>query len=117
MFHNHESYKNYGARGITVCEQWRDKKLGYANFKEWSELNGYKDDLSIDRINNEKGYSPENCRWVTFIEQCNNKRNNRKINYNGREYTCAELARKLAVSYKKIYKKIKEQNYVTGNEN
>lgn len=70
---NHDSYKYYGGRGIKVCDEWLDKD-GLLKFYEWSVANGYKEDLSIDRIDNYKGYSPQNCRWVTSLEQAHNKR-------------------------------------------
>lgn len=65
-----EWYPLYGGRGITVCDEW----LVFENFHEWAMSNGYSDDLSIDRINNDKGYSPDNCRWATQHEQSMNKR-------------------------------------------
>jgi AraC-like DNA-binding protein len=60
--------------------------------------NGYADDLTLDRIDTDKGYSPDNCRWATMQEQQNNRRNNRIVSYNGAEYTLSELARKLGIS-------------------
>lgn len=76
------SYINYGAVGITMCDEWKNS---YNEFKTWAENNGYKEDimpngrnrLTLDRIDNSKGYYPSNCRWVTQKEQQNNKRNNR----------------------------------------
>lgn len=72
---HHNSYHNYGGRGITVCEQWRD----FAKFREWAIANGYDENAprgacTIDRIDNDKGYSPDNCRWVDMKTQCSNKR-------------------------------------------
>lgn len=86
----HKSFPAYGARGITVCEEWRNDRL---KFIEWSLSNGYKKGLSIDRINNDKGYSPENCRWTDRRTQQNNTRKNLLIKANGETHTLSEWAR------------------------
>ena len=65
-------YKNYGGRGIKICEEWRNS---FKSFLEWSIENGYNENLSIDRVNVNGNYEPNNCRWATFKEQANNKRN------------------------------------------
>ena len=67
----HISYKNYGGRGIKVCGQWLES---YIEFKTWAENNGYKDNLQVDRRNNDKGYEPSNCRWITRTENMRNSR-------------------------------------------
>lgn len=90
---NDPHYKNYGGRGITVCEEWKS----FRNFLEWVEASGYEDGLTIDRIDNDKGYCPENCRWVTRTEQQRNKRNNVLIEYKGEKKCLSEWARQLGV--------------------
>ena len=67
-----KGYRLYGARGVTVCSKWRT----FVPFSEWALSNGYTDNLTIDRIDNSLGYSPENCRWVTNKDQQRNKTNN-----------------------------------------
>lgn len=83
-------FKDYGGRGITVCDEWRDD---FAKFRDWAMANGYREGLSIDRIDNDKGYSPDNCRWTTREEQGNNKRSNRTFLVNGEKRTLAQLCR------------------------
>ena len=68
---SYHAFKHYGGRGITVCGEWLND---FQAFYEWSMANGYKENLTIDRIDNDKGYSPSNCRWVTMKEQNKNKR-------------------------------------------
>lgn len=82
-------FKDYGGRGITVCEEWRND---FIPFRDWSFSNGYAEGLSLDRIDNDGPYSPENCRWVSMKEQCNNRRNNHFLNYNGETHTLASWA-------------------------
>lgn len=93
--HNSISYPNYGAKGITVCEEWKNFKT----FMDWALANGYNDKLTIDRIDYNKGYTADNCRWITMMEQSNNRSNNHYITYNGETLTMAQWARKLNISY------------------
>lgn len=95
---NNYEYIHYGARGITVCDEWLGDN-GFVNFTDWAFKNGYNDTLTLDRKDNSKGYSPENCRWVDKFVQANNKRNNRFIKINGEIGTVANMARKYDVDY------------------
>jgi hypothetical protein len=72
-FVEYEAYERYAGRGITVCDEWH---RNYGAFLVWAIDNGYRNDLTIDRRDNELGYSPDNCRWATVIEQHRNYRNN-----------------------------------------
>lgn len=82
-----EQYRRYGGRGIKVCDEWHKD---FMKFYNWSMENGYSDKLSIDRINNDKGYCPENCRWTTMKIQANNTSRNTRVKYNGETHTIAE---------------------------
>ena len=87
--HTH-GYKNYGGRGIKVCDEWLHN---FKNFYDWAINNGYSDDLTIERIDTNGDYEPSNCKWITNLEQQNNKRNNRFIEYKGEKHTIAEWSR------------------------
>lgn len=90
---HHPFYRNYGGRGIKVCDEWND----FRAFREWAFAHGYSDKLQIDRINNNGNYEPSNCRWVTGKENANNKRTNRIIVYRGKTYTLSQLAEKIGM--------------------
>lgn len=96
---NRKEYKNYGAKGIRVCAEW-DK---YPIFREWAMANGYTDDLTIDRIDPRKDYSPQNCRWASKKEQENNRSNNIFITINGETKTISQWAEKYCINRQKIY--------------
>lgn len=85
---NNYSYANYGGRGIAVCDEWQD----YQSFLDWSLANGYGENLSIDRIDNNGNYCPENCRWATRREQNCNTRQNHYLTYNGVTQTISQWA-------------------------
>ena len=87
---NNIKYKDYGERGIKVCNEWLENPY---NFYKWAIENGHKDNLTIDRINNYGDYEPSNCRWVDNYTQANNKRNNFNITYNGITKTIHEWSR------------------------
>ena len=88
---NNKAWKNYGGRGITICDEWIGK-YGFDKFYEWSIQNGYTDELTIDRVDVNGNYCPENCRWVTRKTQQNNTRANVVISYNNEKHTLTEWA-------------------------
>lgn len=87
-------FKNYGARGIRVCKRW----LKFENFYE-DMGDPPTSKHSLDRIDNNKGYNKKNCRWATPREQCNNKRNNKFIEHNGRKLTLSQWGRELGINW------------------
>lgn len=91
--------KNYKDRGIVVCDEWRNKENGFENFVKWSMKNGYSEDMTIDRINVNGNYEPNNCRWTDTITQANNKRNNKYVVVNGEKGTVGNLSRKYNIGY------------------
>ena len=86
---NSSKYKDYGARGINICNEWDC----FENFYSWAIKNGYKDNLTIDRIDVNGNYEPSNCRWTDSITQCNNTRTNRMFDINGEKKTLAQISR------------------------
>ena len=113
-------YKYYGGRGITVCPEWADKYNGFVNFRDWSLSNGYQEGLTIDRINNNVNYNPNNCQWITQKE--NNRKKSQviltqeKANeirelHNTGGYSQKELAKKFNVSCKTISSIIKNRKW------
>ena len=102
---NDTSYKDYGGRGITICEEWMGKN-GFKNFMEWAVKNGYKEGLTIDRINNEGNYSPENCRWTDVKTQARNRRTNLMLKYNGITKPCVEWAETFGIKPTTLYERI-----------
>ncbi|MGF0064288.1 hypothetical protein ACQRCQ_03305 [Lachnospiraceae bacterium SGI.085] len=83
-------YKNYGGRGITVCDEWISS---YESFRDWALANGYTDELTLDRKDSNGNYNPSNCRFASYIDQENNRRNCHYIEMNGVKLTVAQWAR------------------------
>lgn len=96
---NNCCYKRYGKRGISMCKDWQND---YTLFKNWSLENGYTDNLTIDRIDNNGNYEPSNCRWVDMKEQANNTSKTIKIEYKGKHYSAKQIASLFNVNYKKF---------------
>lgn len=101
---NPEINKNYYARGIRMCEEWKD----YTLFKEWALNNGYEDSLTIDRIDNDGDYSPKNCRWTTKTEQARNRRSSHPITINGETKLLTDWAKEAGIAYSTIILRLKK---------
>lgn len=101
-------FEHYGGRGIKVCNEWHDD---FMNFYNWAMENGYNDDLSIDRIDANGNYEPNNCRWISNKEQQNNKIKNRLIEYNGITRTVAEWANILGIGWTTLRARLESPNY------
>lgn len=100
---NDKKFPRYGGRGITVCDEWRND---FQVFYDWAISHGYKEGLTIDRINNDGNYCPENCRWVGLNEQANNKSTNQFLTYNGETKTIAEWSRERGIRYETLRQRI-----------
>lgn len=103
-YESNAQYKDYGARGIKVCDEWYDS---FDMFKRWAISNGYNDNLTIDRIDVDGNYCPSNCRWATSKEQCSNKRNNRVLYFNGKYQTLQQLSEETGIPYTTLLYRIK----------
>ena len=99
---NEPCYQYYGGRGIKVCNEW----LSFDAFREWALSHGYRDDLTLDRINVDGNYEPSNCRWLTIQEQQSNKRSNRVIEFNGESHTLQEWANLIGISHATLIERI-----------
>lgn len=100
----HPRYKDYGERGITICDRWRES---FANFlQDMGERPGI--EYTIERKDNEKGYSPDNCKWATRAEQNNNKRNNRRIAINGRTLNLSQWCKELQISRQSVHYRLNQ---------
>lgn len=99
-----KSYARYGANGIRVCEEWESS---FENFREWAYSTGYMDGMTIDRIDNSKGYSPGNCRWATTAEQNRNYSRNHMVTYHGKTQCIADWEQETGINRATILYRIK----------
>ena len=112
---NHPEFNIYGGRGITVCSEWnnreKEKRMscitkGFIAFRKWAMNNGYADNLTLDRIDNDKGYSPDNCRWVTMTEQVRHRSCARNVAYKGETHSIKEWSEILGINYHTLCSRI-----------
>ena len=101
-------FKNYGGRGITVCNEWKND---FVKFYDWSMNNGYNDTLTIDRIDVNGNYEPSNCRWATKLQQQRNTTRLRKITYKNETHCISEWAEILGLEYNTLYYRFRRNNY------
>ena len=101
---NSKSYKNYGSKGIKVCDEWKND---FFKFYEWAIDNGYKEGLTIDRINNNGNYEPSNCRWITRAEQNRNYSRNHYLTYKGETLCLTDMANKYNINESVLLYRIK----------
>ena len=100
---NRKDYRYYGGKGIKVCENWKT----YINFSKWAHQSGYADNLTIDRMDANGDYEPNNCRWVDWFAQMNNTTRNHFITANGETHTIAEWSRITGIGLSTIFYRIK----------
>lgn len=100
---NHHEFYNYGGRGIKVCDEWLND---FMSFYTWAMNNGYRDNLTIDRIDNNKGYSPDNCRFVDKKTQQQNRRSNRYYTINGESRCLKNWCEILNLNYQTVYRRV-----------
>lgn len=96
---NNKYFHYYGGRGLTLCEEWES----FSAFNKWAMENGYQKGLDLDRINNDLGYSPENCRWIPHAENLQNTRRKQEVVLDGKRVPVAEIAKRYNVPYNKVY--------------
>ena len=104
---NEPRYKDYGGRGITLAQEW----LNFDNFAEWALSHGYTDELTIERIDVDGNYCPENCKWITRLEQCKNKRDTLWVMYHGEKVRLQDLAETAVVSYDTVQDRIYKRGW------
>lgn len=108
--HNCVAYKNYGGRGVLVCAEWTDREKGFINFYNWAMANGYREDLTLDRVDVNGNYEPYNCKFSTSQEQTDNRRCSKTFIYEGVEYkSIAEASRRLGIPSTTLRYRAKKQ--------
>ena len=103
---NERGYKYYGARGIKMCAEWLDPQNGFDVFADWAFANGYSDSLSIERVNVNGDYEPDNCKWIAKVEQAKNKRSTIWVDYNGQHIQLCELCKQKGLKYDTIHNRL-----------
>ena len=103
-YKNHKFYRSYGGRGITIFSEW---EKSFQAFYDWATSHGYKQGLSIDRIDNDGNYCPENCRWVSMKEQSRNRKSTRLITYKGKTLCALDWSKEVGIKVDTLYHRIR----------
>lgn len=109
----HDSYKTYGGKGITLCEEWR---TDFSAFEKWSLEHGYDEnapkwECTIDRIDNNRGYSPENCQWVSIQKNLNKRGTCLMYSYKGKTQSLADWSRELGINYNALLSRMHRNGF------
>ena len=99
----HAKYQYYGARGIKVCDEWMNPETGFDTFADWALSHGYTDEMTIERIDVNGNYCPENCKWITAGEQAKNKSTTLWVDYNGEHIQFSELCKRYGANYDMVH--------------
>jgi len=102
-----KSHPRYAGRGIKVCDEWQN----YITFAEWARSHGYADDLTIERIDVNGDYCPENCSWIPLNAQARNRRTTRWVEYRGEKMSLAEACERAGLPYKQVFERIQKRGW------
>lgn len=102
-----KSSRGYGDRGISVCEEWKS----YEAFSKWARENGYEEGLTIERIDVNGNYCPQNCTWITLEKQARNRRTTHWVEYQGKRMSLAEACEQANLPYKQVFERIVKRNW------
>ena len=101
-------YRNYGARGITVCDEWKND---FVEFLYWALKHGWQMGLTIERVDYDRGYAPDNCTWIPMGEQSKNRRTVRRITHNGETHTISEWAKIVGINRRTLERRLSSSTY------
>ncbi len=105
---NDERYPQYGGRGITICDEWLES---FDNFAEWALSHGYAENLTLERIDVNGNYCPENCKWITLGEQALNKRETKWVDYRGEHIQLRVLCERLGITYDTVHDRLYKRGW------
>lgn len=108
VYNGNDRYKDYGGRGIKMCDEWVNS---YENFRDWALSNGYKEGLTIERIDVNGNYCPKNCTWIPKCEQAKNRRSCYAIEYNGKTQNLTDWCNELGLNYKRVHDRMYRHNW------